>query len=574
MNGTNNDWLKTVKSKLKMEGDRFLQESVTEITFQTYCQFMKEGERQSFEAQYFLRRRRLTIFGLLLYLYPDERAYLEALENEIWQICNEFTWCLPAHLDQDLEEQSYQSYKQTNRLNYTVDLFAAETAFSLAEIVSLFDGQLDQFLIDKIKIEVDRRIFTPYLSTEFHWETATHNWASVCAGSIGSAALYLLEGNEQKGILDRVIVTIEYYLKGFEDDGACQEGYGYWQYGFGYFIYFADLLRKYQNINLLDNPKVKRIAMFQQNSFLALNYVMNFADAEPKAKPMIGFTHYLHQQFPNVHVPPNHLIASDIVDPCGRWAPAIRELWWYDPTIHGDEWPEISQLFDHTSIFLSRWKEKGENYAFALKSGHNNEPHNHNDIGQFILYGMGQVFLRDLGSGQYNKAYFSDERYQFLCNSAEGHSVPVVNGYQPAGQEYKGVFTKVEQHASLDDIEVDMRKAYQDQTLEKFTRTFTCNKENRSLVLKDAFQFSQKPEMLIESFIAADLPYRFKEDSIVLSGDNGELELFYDNKKVVLTVRRRHFNNHQGVQECFLHILFELKQPTKILDLKFAFVFK
>ncbi|WP_058306579.1 heparinase II/III family protein [Gracilibacillus massiliensis] len=574
MNVTNNDWLKTVKSKLKMEGDRYLQESVSEITFQTYRQFMKEGERQSFEAQYFLRRRRLTIFGLLLYLYPDERAYLEALENEIWQICNEFTWCLPAHLDQDLEEQSYETYKQTNQLCYTIDLFASETAFSLAEIVSLFEEQLDDFLVNKIKIEIDRRIFTPYLNTHFHWETATHNWASVCAGSIGSAALYLLEGNEQKTIIDRVIVTMEYYLKGFEDDGACQEGYGYWQYGFGYFIYFADLLKKYQNIDLLDNPKVKRIALFQQNSFLALNHVMNFADAEPKAKPMIGFTHYLHQQFPKVHVPPHHLVASDIVDPCGRWAPAIRELWWHDPTTHGDEWPEISQLFDHTSIFLSRWKAKGENFGFAVKAGHNNEPHNHNDIGQFILYGMDQVFLRDLGSGQYNKAYFGDGRYQFLCNSSEGHSVPVVNGYQPAGQEYKGVFTKVEQHASYDQIEVDMTEAYQDQTLERFTRTYTSNKEHTSLVMKDFFQFSQEPDMLIESFIVADLPYYLKEGYILLTGNKGELELSYDNKKVGSTVRRRHFINHQGLKEYFLHILFELKQPTKILDLEFAFVFK
>ncbi|SFL53152.1 Heparinase II/III-like protein [Gracilibacillus orientalis] len=560
------DWRSSVIAQLEKEAEQFLQTSTVSISFDTYRKFMRNGDRQSYEALYFLQRKRLTTFGLLQFLYPERQAYTEALENEIWQVCNEFTWCLPAHLDRQFEEQDYKTYQQTNQLQYTVDLFAAETAFTLAEMIHFFGEHLDDFLVEKVKIEIDRRVFIPFLDGSFHWEKATHNWASVCGGSIGAAALYLMNGDRKQSlIIDRVIQTMNYYLAGFEEDGACTEGYGYWQYGFGYFVYFADLLKRYRNIDLFEYPKVKAVALFQQKVFLADNTVVNFSDAAPTAAPMIGFTHYLHKKFSEVHVPTESLATTSIVDHCGRWAPAIRELCWYDPKLKGRNWPTGSCLMEDSSIFLSRI----EQHAFAVKAGHNHEPHNHNDIGQFILYSRGNVFLRDLGSGQYHKDYFSDKRYQFICNSAEGHSVPVVNGfYQQEGARFYGEIIHAEQNNNYDEIELDLSRAYPGQL--QFTRSFQYYKtEHPKLVIIDNFLFNESPSSLVESFIAEDLPFDLQDNKLYLEGDKETLEISYEKDIVLPTVKRKSFRNHQGEIECYLHILCEVVSLNKQVSLRF-----
>ncbi|MFD2657369.1 heparinase II/III domain-containing protein [Gracilibacillus thailandensis] len=557
-------------AQLKKDAEHFLHTPADNISFNTYRQFMRNGDRQMYETQYFLRRKRLTTFGLLHYLYPETKTYTDALENEIWLVCNEFTWCLPAHLDRQFEEQDYQTYRQTAQLQYSVDLFAAETAFTLAELIDLFGEQLDDFLVEKIKIEIDRRVFTPFLERSFHWEKATHNWASVCGGSIGAAALYILNGDcRQNQIIKRVIQTMEYYLAGFEDDGACTEGYGYWQYGFGYFVYFADLLERFRDINLFERPKVKAIASFQQKIFLDGNHVVNFSDAEPTAAPMLGFSHFLHKKFAEVHVPNESVALTNAVDHCGRWAPAIRELSWYDPNLKGGEWPQGNYLMEQAAIFLSRI----EQHAFAVKAGHNDEPHNHNDIGHFILYGHGEVFLRDLGSGEYHKDYFSDKRYQFICNSAAGHSVPVINGvYQQEGAQFSGEITQIKESSGKDELALDLSDAYSEQL--QFIRKFNWDKSDRpKLIVIDEFALETEPASLVESFIAADLPFEQQEDRIYLKGDQETLEITFDKDKVQSSVERKSFRNHQGKIEYYLQILCEVISLDKDITLRFEFKF-
>ncbi len=84
--------------------------------------------------------------------------------------------------------------------------------------------------------------------------------------------------------------------------------------------------------------------------------------------------------------------------------------------------------------------EPGVMLAFSAKAGHNNEPHNHNDLGHFILHGGGENLLCDLGAGLYTKAYFSPGRESIINISSSGHSVPVINGtMQQSGAKAKAV---------------------------------------------------------------------------------------------------------------------------------------
>ncbi len=559
---------------IEKEAECFLTNRAKEPSFQSFRHFHKNGDRQLFESEYFDRRKRLTTFGLLSYLYPNESIYIEELENQIWQICQEFTWCLPAHLHMEREGQTYEDYRISQSLHYSIDLFAAETAFTLAEIHHIFQDRLDPFLIEKIKIEIDRRVIAIYLDNgPYEWEEATHNWAAVCAGSIGAAALYLVSDRSVlRSILARVFQTMECYLQGFEEDGACTEGYSYWQYGFGYFLYFLDLYEQAtgETSRLLSRDKVHKIAQFQQNIFLSSNFVVNFSDAIPMAKPMLGFSHYLYHKWNDIHLPAREHGQFQIIDHCGRWAPAFRELSWYDSKLPGNNWPEKTVLFEESMIFLSRISI----YAFAAKGGHNAEPHNHNDIGHFILLGGNEIFLKDLGAGQYHKDYFNDKRYDFICTSAAGHSIPIINGkFQRDGKEYKAIPLKSDFSKDEDIWQLALEQTYPEPTLLAYNRRFHWKKTAKPrLFLTDVFQFKKQPSSIIESFILEDRSYRLFDDYILFEGEEQSLKFIFDSQLTPI-IEQQFFTNHQGEQEGFLRVQFPLVDLEQEIEVIFTLEF-
>ena len=95
----------------------------------------------------------------------------------------------------------------------------------------------------------------------------TNNWNAVCCGNIGSTAIYLLEdGPEKDAFLERIRYAIEtYYLAGFGDDGVCEEGLGYWVYGFMNMVVFAmDQRLRDPAHDMMALKKVEKIAHFQE----------------------------------------------------------------------------------------------------------------------------------------------------------------------------------------------------------------------------------------------------------------------------------------------------------------------
>lgn len=65
------------------------------------------------------------------------------------------------------------------------------------------------------------------------WEGGDNNWNAVCCGSIGCAAIYLMQDEPEllKPLLDRIVCSLDSYIAGFSEDGACMEGLGYFTYG-------------------------------------------------------------------------------------------------------------------------------------------------------------------------------------------------------------------------------------------------------------------------------------------------------------------------------------------------------
>jgi hypothetical protein len=68
------------------------------------------------------------------------------------------------------------------------------------------------------------------------------------------------------------------------------------------------------------------------------------------------------------------------------------------------------------------------NPFIASHGGNNAESHNHNDVGDFIIYADGAPVIIDAGKGTYMAITFSKNRYTLWYNTSPYHNVPLVNG--------------------------------------------------------------------------------------------------------------------------------------------------
>ncbi|MEH7416197.1 heparinase II/III family protein [Neobacillus drentensis] len=584
-----NKWWRSISRKaafqpllneIRNEGVRLLTEQDPELPYSLFKIFSETGFRLEYERVYFEKRRRLNTFAIMVLADSKNLDYLTALENSIWSICNEYSWCLPAHLQNSPETSTQASYslKEAFFPEYSIDLFAAETAFSLAEILKLTEDYLNPLICKRIREEVFKRILYPFKENQFGWEKQTHNWAAVCAGSIGSAAMYLIEdAGELAIILERVLPSMDSYLKGFNEDGVCLEGYGYWQYGFGYYVYFADLLKKRTEgrVNLFDSEKVHQIALFQQRSFLNRNLVVNFSDAQPTASVFLGLSHYLSKIYKDFEVPEQDLRAKYTEDHCSRWAPAIRNLLWFDETELPTPWKSETFYSEESAWFISRHQSESGYFSFSAKGGHNDEPHNHNDLGHFILQGHKEVFLKDLGAGLYTKDYFNDKRYTYLGNGSQGHSVPIINNqFQKEGPNHFSRIYNASLEEEVDTFELDIANAYEVDSLQKLSRKFTWVKRNQpQLILEDIYTFTEQPDSIIERFIIPSLSITKDGKGVILEGQH-RLRILYDKSKLMLAVRILEFENHFGKTENNMALDFIVNDPEMNCSVKLVFQFE
>lgn len=527
-------------------------EPLPELTFGEFHKFASVGTRRDYEKPYFERRGRLLAL-VLASLLEDTDAYMETLENVIWAICGEYAWAVPAHLPSQLEQA------RTARLPMwqVVDLFAAETAHALAETLYLLEDRLNPWVADRIREELERRVYQPLFNTphHFHWEAVTNNWSAVCAGAVGMAALLTVDNRERlAGMLDRVVRAMESFLAGYGEDGCCPEGIGYWSYGFGYYVFFAEMLHTYTGgeIDLLQGEKIRRIAEFPTGIALTSPQFVNFSDASESYIVNPGMCSRLTKRL-GVTSPPLKGVRSFHQDHCYRWPQLVRMIVWTDPAHISDTVKEGSYYYPDTEWLIDKRNIQGHFIAFAAKGGHNDEPHNHNDLGHFIVHAGGDNLLSDLGAGLYTKDYFGPLRYTLIHNSAEGHSIPLVNGIpQSAGSASRAKVAENEEAAGRRRFGLELGGAYPEEAgLQAFQRSFVWSTDASAgqarLELTDAFRFVGANNTVEELFISFYEPsIEANGKRIVWRGSGGEASLELGAIQGAASVERIETTKHLG----------------------------
>lgn len=265
-------WLESIKQLAVKE----VSKSTPELTDELYREFYVNGARLPFETAYFERRRRLARAAICALL--DESGaraqWIESLREKVGNVFGEFSWALPAHVN-----------SPSGRDPLHIDLFSAETANLMGDVLTLFPKSLDAGMAAAIKTRVRRDYSENYVNRheDFFWTKATNNWNAVCHQGVIGAALAI---EEDTALLARMLLLAKKYLplflRGFGSDGACSEGPGYWQYGFGWFCLLNEQLetRTAGQLSLIEgDPHVREIALFGPRVTLTNFHFVNFSDS-------------------------------------------------------------------------------------------------------------------------------------------------------------------------------------------------------------------------------------------------------------------------------------------------------
>jgi hypothetical protein len=556
---------------LREESDRFRSRQIPTLTFSLFKLFDTNGNRTKFQDAYFERRNRFLVYCLSAWFWKKPED-ISALEDIIWAICDEYSWSLPAHMGgQSLlpkEEVIFQGgIIKSHGLDNTVklDLFACETGFALAEGCAMLEEVLSPLVLERARGEVYHRLFRSYLDYGAlqHWELLEMNWCAVCTGSLGGAAMYLIEDDLLlAGILQKLMPTFDRFIKSFSADGVCIEGLSYWTYGISFYVTFADLLcrRTGGKIDLLKDPRFAAIARFQQSAYFSGGETVTFSDAHSTGFRM-GLSSYLAARYSDVRVPPIQYAMDVNSEDRGRFCSAVRDLLWTD-----EQYFHSFDIAPCTAFPDAQWLlcRAGET-AFAAKGGHNGEPHNHNDIGCFIFYKKGKMAFCDLGSGEYTKDYFSDGRYTIFCNQSFSHNVPIING---RGQEPgRGYCAKDCQVTDQGEMRLDIAPAYQVPGLSRLERYFHFDLQSGILRMKDTFVFSGESLPVVERFVSLFPPEIENGAVLINTGDSGSTLVCTENSEPVVKEFEHRDSHGQPVTVYAVDFAFP---PKKNFTLEFT----
>ncbi|MBO5019702.1 MAG: heparinase II/III family protein [Clostridia bacterium] len=490
-----------IVDRIKKAYEENRQDKILNLSYYERVECHKTGVRTNFDAHYFSRRTWLATTAILALIYPEEEKYIKELHELIWAACDEYSWALTAHTNGTIAVDTTQ-----------VDLDNAETGLWLAEISDVLGDRLEPLIGERIKYEVNRRVFENYKKGKFWWEAGENNWAAVCGGSVAGALMYL-DPELFEELKPRLLKTLNAFINTFPNDGTCLEGLGYCGYGFGNFIIFADLYNKYTKgeVELLQGEEVKNISTYMQRCFIKGNATVSFSDGNRSGSANAMMQYLLHEKFPDdvrIFVPDMLSVKTS------SFSEALRAFLFFDPEL------EISDFKaeDIYSPDAHQFTANREKYSFVIKGGHNGEPHNHNDIGSFILADeSGQVFC-DLGAPLYTLQYFQNEhRYEHVCSSSLGHSVPIIDGKeQLPGWKRRGDLSYNDDGS----VSVEISGAYDIEDLESFKRDVSFQEDG--VILTDSFNIDSG--RVVERFVSVVKP-EIAEDCIKV----GNVRLQFDN---------------------------------------------
>jgi hypothetical protein len=498
----------SVLKNIIANGEEALKYKFEPISGTISMDFVRSGDRERHGKISYGKRSALAEL-VIAESVEDKGRFMEAIFNGIWSICEESYWGVPAHISgsglPDVE-------------NPVVDLFAAETA-AVMGMADYFVGdkldKINKLIRKRVYFETNKRIFTPMMTPtirdKYSWMSKTNsvnNWNPwIMSNWIMSGLLLEKDETRRSEMLYGAMQGLDLYLNGLGEDGGCDEGPSYWFAAGGSVYDCLELLSKVTNdkVNIYDVPLIQKMGSYVYKAHIDGHYFTNFADADPTLRPdglmlyrfgkalrdekMVQFGQWAYQNFPNTAVTGHQRMRR------------LENILTAKNIENGDKYTPVKDAWVSDIQVMTARTEKG--LYLASHGGHNAESHNHNDVGDFIIYANGEPVIIDAGRGNYTARTFSSKRYELWFTQSQYHNLPIVNGKgQLFGRAYQAKNVKSTINDKEAALSMDIADAYDKEAgIVSWNRVVKLNRVKNQVEISDDYALNEKPSSMQQIFM-------------------------------------------------------------------------
>jgi hypothetical protein len=539
-----------IRTKMIESGEESLDFEWGVIKATDYLEFVRSGDRNIMQDP--LNARINALKNLVLAeLAEGKGRFLDQIINGIWALSEQTTWSMSATLY--LQEAGYGLPDVEEPV---IDLIVGEIAslFSWTHhfLKEAFD-RVDPLIAKRIEYEIRHRVLDVYDARDDFWWMGfgggqVNNW-NVWVNHNMLTTILLMEKDPGRRVRNiyKTMRSVDRFINHYKPDGGCDEGPSYWGHAGGALFEYLEMLHVVTNgeIDIFDREIIRNIGRYIYLAEITYPYVINFADASARSggRPGVIYRYGKSIQDPVMqaygaflaekanwkeNIPGGNLEATLVnlfqlqeINTAEAREPMIRDFFLPDLQICGARDTEGSS----------------EGFFFAAKGGHNQESHNHNDVGNFILYYNGQPAIIDVGVGTYTRQTFSEDRWKIWTMQSQYHNTPTINGKQQSpGEEYRAENVAFEKRDSEVRFQSDIAGAYPEEAwVANWFRTISL-KRGKSLRVTEEFRLEKNGGGTAINFMTCLIPEQAADGVVHLQGKTFTLTLTYDARKTVLLI--------------------------------------
>jgi hypothetical protein len=342
-----------------------------------------------------------------------------------------------------------------------------------------------------------------------------NNWNPWCNASWLTCTL-LVEPDADRRVASvaKIVRSLDHFLDAYADDGGCDEGPGYWGRAGATLFDCLELLHSATTgqVNVYDRPLIQNMGRYIYRVHIADDYFVNFADASAKTHPAAELVHrygkrigddrlaafgaYLHDR------EQEEGFAGKRSYTIGRYLAEVFHFAELEAAPARAPFPRDVWL-NGIQVMAARCTEgTPQCYFVAAKGGHNAESHNHNDVGNFVVYVDGRPILIDIGVETYSRKTFSGQRYEIWTMQSAWHSLPTIDGVmQSPGGQFAAKDVRYEADDDHAQLTLDIAGTYpKEANLKSWVRAVRLNR-GKHIAITDEYALEKPAQEIMLSLV-------------------------------------------------------------------------
>jgi hypothetical protein len=510
----------------------------------TYLEYVRTGNRYIMEDIY---NQNLTALKKLVFaeLVEGKERFLPQIINGVWAVCEITSWSISASIGLQKKGPGLPDVNEP-----IVELGAGITADVMAWTYYLFKDSFNKYsplIAQRLKQEIRRRILQPYYTRNDFWWMAldgknkmVNNWNVWLNYSVLTCILLVEDDPAQRveGIY-KTMRSVDQFINYYKEDGGCEEGPAYWSHAGGMLFNYLSLLDQATagSINLFDQPLIKNIGNYIGKAYIDSTWYLNYADAAAKLTTDAGIVYQFGKATGDTLLTKfgaylAHQQQWEKLPPVATLYGGLRNLFSASELLQAPaEQPFLADAWmEGTGIALARDQAgSAQGFYFSALAGHNDESHNHNDVGTCVLFYNGKPVLIDVGSGIYTAKTFGPERYNIWTMRSAYHNVPLINGVeQKEGRQFAARNVRFLSTPTAVTFSTDIAAAYPASAqVAQWTRSYQLIRK-RSFTIKDSYKLLANSGNTRLHFMTSAPVQQKKEGVLQLTAGGVNLDLQYN----------------------------------------------